>query len=196
MLENWKPKYHGDMDVEWPVDTEFDCSSNLGRFAMAVHMLNATTFKQNSGGFSPDFYKYVTGIITKTVYKPKHDTYDYAAASSAGGTLWLHDAYFGQSLEWRTSTLVHEARHSEKGDPSHVACDHGDAKGNMSCDAKFFDGEQKGSGYNYDFHFYWWLRDAASRTSLSRDVARSQMKFLLLNRFNEVSNDQVRKFFP
>lgn len=194
MLDNWKTKYHSEFHVEWPM-VEFDCTSSLGRFGMAVHTLNSTVFRLGKDGSTPDFYKWVTGIITKTVYKPKHDTYEYAAASSAGGTLWIHDLYFAQSLEWRTSVLVHETRHSDAGDPSHVMCEHGDTKGKMACDNKFYDGEQTGSGYNYDFNFYWWIKDGTARTSLSKEVAKSQMKFLLLNRFNEISNDQVQKFF-
>lgn len=189
----WKEKYHAELGAEWAI-TPFACPSSLGKLAEATHILNDSAFKPGADGTTPDFYQWVTSIITKTVYQPKHDTYDYAAASSKGGTMWIHDAYFSQGVEWRTGALVHEARHSQDDDPRHEICEHGDSKGKMSCDDKFNGGLKVGSGYNYQFNFFWWIRDGASQTDLSKNLAHAQLKSLLLNRFNEITNEDVRKF--
>jgi len=145
----WASKYHTDFGVQWPLAT-FACGDAVGRFAEAIHALATTSFVPNESGFRPDFYGIVAAATRRTIYQATHPHYSYAAASASAGSLWLHDAYFQGTLEWRTATLVHETRHNQAGDPLHVICDRGDARGNMSCDATFHGGEMLGSGYNYE----------------------------------------------
>jgi hypothetical protein len=161
-----------------------------------MYELDRTRFNNNSNGFAPDFYAWVTGIFKYTNYVEKILGDPSVVAMSGGGTLTLGKLFSEQNLVDRTSTLVHEARHSQEGDPGHVKCTHGDmTRYEDACDAEFSKGNFAGSGYNYEFTFEWWARDGARQTDLRQDILNAGMRYLLLNRFNTISNDDIQRFY-
>jgi hypothetical protein len=185
--ERWQNKYVSDFGVSWQTST-FQCPSTASHIAEAFYALDHTTFRGNA----PGFYTWTAQQIQRTSFQ---DDGGIADAQSGSGLLTLFGAFANEDLNWRTATLVHEARHDQSDDPAHVTCWHGDRKDTAgACDQDFYNGNWGGSGYNYGFIFHWWVRDAAEVTDLDHDVAAADAKFLLLNRFNTITNDQVQKF--
>jgi len=196
----FQSKYAGDFHVDWTVGP-FQCPSTMYSIASAMYELDHTTFvhSDDPAHTAPDFYQWTTSIFTRTSYVASNDALPYAAAYSGGGILTLMDLYAAQGVEWRTGVLVHEARHNQSDDPAHVDCAHGNMMGKgQACDASFFGGDfpNAGSGYNYDFSYYWWVSAASDQTDLSKEVAQSFTRDYIVNRFNTVDNQDVQKFAP
>jgi len=209
---SWKTKYYKDFGVQWPL-VHFRCPTQTSEIALTLYHLEHLKFTPNSKGYSPNFYSFAKKYIEQIAYLPKDKDYPNTTVAAAGhpyedsvlGTIFgktvrrmtLNDIFFFTDESMRASTIVHEASHFRPDDPSHVNCSHGDMSteiGNQACDAKFYDTDGRGSGYNYDFIFHAWVRDHLTNNELEKSVSNEKMTYLLLNRFNEYTNDQVKKW--
>jgi hypothetical protein len=192
----WAKKYHKDFDADWKLKS-FRCPSEVSKIAEAFYELDHLQLKSAPGTLAPDFYEWVKSIVRETRYRETSEDHPTAVAFAGGGKMTLLESYTRQDLEWRVGVLVHEARHNQKDDPRHVACAQGVHKGaKQGCDAEFMGGTfpNSGSGFNHDFAFHWWVRDASVRTRLDKSVSDAHMRNLLLGRFNKVSPADVQRF--
>lgn len=191
----WRTKYHAGFGVTWALE-EFACPSAQSRFAKAIYDVASPEFTPNKSGYAPDFYNWVTTLVKQTRYSPtlEPSSVESAATMSEHGTMTLHDPYFNKIDDvWRAGTIIHEAAHALPTDSRHVVCTHGDRAGITACDEKLHE-TFAGSGYNFQFVYYMWLRDGASYGELAQSVIQEVMKNLALNRFNEVTATQVTKY--
>ena len=94
-----------------------------------------------------------------------------------------------------------ECHGHQPGDPGHAICSHGYLKGGNACDTALLDDWDslgghyetlKGSGYNFEFLFFVWARDAANDSLEDRRIAHSMIQDYVQNRFNQVTNQQVQ----
>jgi hypothetical protein len=188
----WADRLHADFKVEWP-KKRFACPSVDASIAEAFHELHYLELTPDAKNYAPAFYQWVVGLTQRTVFD-ETDTNGYLA-TAAEGTVTLLKSFVSTDLMNRAAALVHEARHQQSLDPSHVTCNHGLLKGEeMGCDENFHGGAFEGSGYNYGFVFVWWVSKAAKRTNLDKQLAASHTRWMFLNRFNNVSNADVQKF--
>jgi hypothetical protein len=194
----WQQKYRYDFKPLWPYNSFF-CPSAESAIVQAMYELDTTSFFPSSSGFIPGFYFWVTHLMRGVAFQDGPAGNAVASTNRSTGITTFYKSFATQSLEWRTATLVHEARHIQADDPGHVTCDHGRMKGVPgACDQSLVNDQVGfgggGSGYNYDFIYLWWVRDAANYTELDRSMANVEMKGLVLNSFNKVTPEQVQKW--
>ena len=186
----WYSKYVKDFSIKW--DTKkFHCPGTEGLLAQTFLDLETVAFVTNETNYSPNFYQYVKKNVTATIYDPSCKF----MAMGAGGEVTLCPAFFRGQREDRASTLVHEGRHMDSNDPSHETCTRGPYKGEvLGCDAEFFDGDWKGSGFNAEVFYYSWVIQGARKNELRRSVIQSYLNYLIPNRFNKVDPSVLNKW--
>lgn len=181
----WREHFHSGFAISWKLDT-FQCPSSDEAVARAIYDI----YKPRT---SVDFYDWASKLTSRTLYESNCKK-GAVATMTPDGTLRICTAFFGESRDWRAGAIVHEAAHAEPDDPGHVTCAHGSSRGSLGgCDQVFHE-DWKGSGYNRQFYYYWKLLDEANYNELSADTLRYTMRYMVLNRFNEVTNEQVRKW--
>lgn len=182
----------------WDPDI-FSCPSEQYELSLAFYTLERIAFSKNKENYEPNLRHFAQKNLKKLVYKTKpHKDMPWAVAvaRTKSGKITLFPAFFGNSLYGKISTLVHEGRHLDKDDPSHVVCDHGADKGIKGCDEKFYGTPDQGSGYNRTFSYFWWLRDAGINHDLEKTYLDKMLRRRLLNDFNNVDTESVKKFAP
>jgi hypothetical protein len=180
------------MGVSWDTKT-FECGGDgEGKFAEALYHLEYDTYRPNKYGKTPSFYRDLAGLVVRTQFVKNCEYLAYAS----GRTLTLCPKFFKQTLENRVSTLVHEGRHMESSDPSHVDCVGGKYdKKKAACDQYFYDGSWKGSGFNADvFYSAWALRNGNDLHGLKRAVIQAELNALVPDRFNHISAEMTKKW--
>jgi hypothetical protein len=193
LQDSWNRSFRDTYHVAWEAK-EFTCENSLGKLALTLNDLESLTFTPTSSGYRPDF----SSIVTRNLRSLKYDlscTVYLATGDRATGTITLCPAFFEDSREDRASTLVHEARHLERGDPGHVTCAGGAHSGDVkACDQDFHDGTYAGSGFNSDVFFINWVMKASPQNSLSQSVLQSRLNAFFPDRFNHVTPEQLKKW--
>ncbi len=198
MRSRWDQKYFGDFGVVWERD-DFPCDGMSHKLSEGLALLESLKFKKG-----PDFYKYAANRIGVTYYsvQPNSGDTDKATALAIAwerfllqGGMTLYPSFAKDSIIGRAETVVHEARHTMHADRGHVKCSHGTMKDSRSCDAKFYNGQWKGSGYNMSFVFIAWLLNGSSYgDAIDRRLMRSRMEYLLANHFNSISAEELARW--
>jgi hypothetical protein len=198
---SWFSHYTDDLSISW-ANSDFECPGNDATLAQAIYDVEKTQFTPNRSGQLPGFYNTLRHAIGKMakVFREEDDSTCKTALAYSTSFLWINTltlcpSYFTDQREDRASTLMHESRHLESGDPGHVTC-HGGANDGDSgaCDQKFTDGTRTGGGYNSDVHFLSWVVRAEVGNELSKSIAQSYINHFVPDRFNEITADQIRAF--
>ena len=188
----WENKYLRDFSLDQSQKI-FTCPGGESSLALAFHDLETAGFTADKEGYRPDFY----GLVRDTVKAMNYDAActHLAYAFEPEKKITICPAYFEDTREGRASTLIHETRHLDPDDPSHVACTGGQYKGNAdACDDTFYDGAWLGSGFNADIYFLVWMNLDTSKSELSHEVMQSEINALVPDRFNHVTAQQIRKW--
>jgi hypothetical protein len=188
----WRGGMSFDVGVQWNT-SQFSCPGGDSVIALALHDLKSVEFTPNEAGFRPDFY----GMVRDYTYRMNFDA--GCSALARGSRFWhritICPAFFKDSREDRASTLVHETRHLQPGDPAHVNCVGGRNDGQKdACDYEFFDGQWKGSGFNADIYYYNWMLKASKPNELNRDVMQGFVNSMIPDRFNHISPEVLKKW--
>jgi len=186
--KNWNKYYFEDFGVTWPKTGSFDCPGGEAKFAEALFYLHRPVLEKATptSPKPPSFYSYAKKHIVNTRYQS-----DCAyVAGARDGLLTLCPRFFKKSAEYRASTIFHEARHLAPNDPDHVACVRGVYP---ICDEKLSD-DSTGSGFNYDLVYLTWVLNGSSSHDLSKWVLQSEINALVPDRFNEVSEQDIKKW--
>ena len=164
----WNSKYRADFHVNWTSE-RFQCNDD-GLVAEAILSSGGHRYRPNQQGFVPDFYGDLTRPLAQLAWNPKC-TY-IAQTSRSAGRITICPVFLRQTVENRASSLVHEGRHLEAGDPGHVTCNGGPYDGKAgSCDLGFYDGSWQGSGYNADIYYMAWAkRNGTQLNGLRQEV--------------------------
>ena len=170
-------------------DPGFECSGSVSILAEAAQLLKNSL---------PNTYQWTTHLIDETLIMsaPHQDPTVMATMTSEGRVMRVYPAFFGlDSQEQRASILVHEAAHNVT--TRHVTCRVGNEVGSEGgCDEIFSEG-WKGGAYNYQFMTMQNLRKAAEkRHELRKAAIDAQIKYLLLNKFNEITSEQIQTWLP
>ncbi|MBI3555410.1 MAG: hypothetical protein HY074_04000 [Deltaproteobacteria bacterium] len=188
----WNSHYVSDFKIDWDT-SNFTCPGGESSLAMAFFDLANMTFRANKDGYRPDFYALVKGLVRKVHFDP--DCKYLALGHRGQGKITLCNPFFKDSREDRASTLVHETRHLQSGDPAHAQCVGGKYNGKAgACDDTFYDGSWNGSGFNADIFFYSWNMNGAEKNELSRAVMQSEMNTMIPDRFNHITGEQTKKW--
>jgi hypothetical protein len=177
----WNDKFHAGLSFKWPAG-EFACPSAVAKAAKAVY----DVWKP---AFTVDYYKWIGEVTKGITYDMDCDYY----AFNRGGEVTLCKKFFTSDDEARAATLIHEAAHSRGGDEGHVKCERGSNQGKDSCDQKLYE-RHAGSGYNYEFMYNTALLKVGNYNYLSKAVIKGWVKHEVMNNFNEVTADQVRRW--
>jgi len=181
----WRTKFHSDFKANWQ-KKDFACPSADAKVAKALYDVYEPKL-------SFDYYRWATNLVTVTRYNPDCRA-GVVASMRSDGRMTLCPAFYRESASSRAGTIVHEASHADDTDPGHVTCSHGSSKGSAGgCDRKFYDGWD-GSGYNHEFVYYRDLLKQTDYKDLDKAMIRTYMKYLVLNRFNEITSEQVKKW--
>jgi hypothetical protein len=192
---HWKDVFHSDLKVAWDL-TDFDCPSDTSIFVNAVHDVYRLKLQPRRGGLAPSFYKYLTDQIQETVYGGRHPRSARVLADmQPNGTMTIYDGFFGEVPVSASATLVHVARHATHSaiegeeEPGHVECE----RRQGVCDEKLHE-DFAGSGYNYEFMYYAWVKTASTNHALNKQVASLLIADSVAKDFNKVTSEQVRKW--
>jgi hypothetical protein len=187
----WRTKYTAEFKVTWKSKI-FKCPGRESKVAQALWDLEHLKFENAGNGPVPDFYDLVQSHFEKISRDHKEKDAD---AYSLDRTMTICRGFYKDDRFERAATLVHEARHMEWDDPEHVRCKKGPYRHKEDgCDQTFWDGEWKGSGYNADVYFFAWLRSAKPYNELTRAVINSGLYYLIPERFNEITAEQIKKW--
>jgi len=193
----WKDKYYDEFHIAWEKQ-EFSCPSDLARIVESFYYLENIKFRANNSGYAPDYYTWIKETVPGFTYEKKDSNFpdlDVIASSCRGCMITLFDIFAKDTdVMSRVRTIIHEGRHTQLNDPGHSNCTKGAMKGKYACDNEFVSSGWGGSGYNYGFRFLWWLHDSSYGHDLARETARYKMQWSITNRFNHVSNEEVRMF--
>lgn len=189
--KDWSDRYFSEFKIMW-TKKEFKCPSNYARIVDTFHHLERIRFR---GKNMPNYNQYVKTGLKGIRYKQKHSKWDWAYASEGNGIITLHEGFVtdDDSLQ-RVQKLIHEARHVRSDDAGHENCERGASKGKNACDKKFEEFFWAGSGYNYGFKFLLYIKEYSYNHELSKEVAARRMKWMVSNRFNKITNEQVRRY--
>lgn len=179
----WSDRYHRELKVEGPIEP-FQCPSKTSILALAMYDLYSADSNQG-------FYRTATNRYTSTRFTGKCAG-GVLALTLPSGALSLCDLYFEMVPEKRASTLFHEAGHARKTDPNHVACEHGDTAGTIACDDSLTGNYDTGSGYNWEVIYLYHVKNNPQASDMTRWVSDGHLKFLLNNRFNRISAEQIK----
>jgi hypothetical protein len=194
----WYSHYVQDLRVSWNT-SEFVCGGNDNILAETFYDLEKTQFDRTTGSV-PEFYQ----IYKTDVHHIKTQT--NMGGDCDAGTLavsqrwWFHtmticpDFYTDARVD-RASTLAHESRHMERGDPGHVTCQQGALQGRSgACDENFTDGTREGGGYNSDVNYLSAVVNSQIGNELSTSIAQSYLNRYVPDQFNHITAAQVRAF--
>ncbi len=185
----WYGKYLKDFSVTWDTTT-FVCPGNEARFALALYDIEMTTFRPNSSGYSPDFYRLVFDNVVH--FNGGANCTSGILAYTHGSDINLCAAFFADSREDRASTIIHETRHTQADDPRHVMCVGGPYNGAAgACDNTFEHGTWGDSGYNADIFFLSWVVRSGQGNELSKSVAQSVINSMIPDRFNNITDEEI-----
>lgn len=190
--QKWSNQYYSDFKVKWPKSTNnFSCVSEKSRVAETLYYL------ENMQIDDPiqDYYAYVKRGLKGLRYVKENSTFKWAYASEINGIITLHGGFVADNSKiQRVQKIIHEARHVRSQDPGHRICIRGSSKGKAACDAEFHPILYSGSGYNFGFKFLKMLNKDSKNHDLSRKSAIRRMKWMVSNRFNQITNEQIRQY--
>lgn len=188
---NWYHHYMSDMHVMWRSNpNEYTCA-NEGPVSEALYHMQYDTYSPNSSNFAPDFYATVKSMIRGLAWDKDCKYLGYTHRST--GVITLCPPFDRQTAENRVSTIIHEARHLQSNDPSHVTCVGGPYDGKEgACDENFYNGSWNGSGYNIDIYYMAWaINNGKDLNGLEDSILRSEIRALVPDRFNRISETQT-----
>ncbi len=178
----WEQKFHADFKIQWN-EPSFKCPSPAAKLARAF-------FDVLTPKLPFHYYEAAKSWIHEThIDLGCDDSYAYFT----DGQMHLCKGFFESDTEESAGTVVHESSHGHHDDPGHVKCKHGELQGGYACDDKLYE-DFKGSGYNFEFMYYTQLLAAGNYNLLNMAVVRSYVKHEVLNNFNLVTPEQVRKW--
>lgn len=193
LINSWNKRYRDSYHVAWEIK-EFTCQSDTGKLALTMSDLESLVFTPTSAGYRPDFQQIVTRNLRSLQYDDTCVGF-LATGSFSSATIALCPAFFKDAREDRASTLVHEARHLEQGDPRHVTCVGGRFDGKPgACDLTFHNGGYEGSGYNMDVFFLNWVLKGSRQNLLRQSVLQGYLNSYIPDRFNNVTPEQLKKW--
>lgn len=181
----WKSKFHSDFDVTWENKT-FRCPSATSKVAKAIYDVYAPRTDFN-------YYNFAKGRVKEMRFSQSCNK-GVVATMYPSGKMTICPAFFSDSESSRAGTIVHESVHASYRDPGHVVCTRGYYKGRKACDTRLtprFDGS---SGYNGEFRYFTELLGGANYNDLRKDLVRYSVKQMVLNRFNHVDSNEVRRW--
>lgn len=174
----------------------FSCETPNKNFilARAIHDLDSLKPQTET---DPDFYRIVSEVLnlpgTSLRYISKLSNRPEATASTFVdgdlASIFILDTFVNSSERIRpTYTIVHEARHTIRGEPGHLKCTRGKHKGKDVCDLRL--GKEEllvyGSGNSFEFLFLLYLRSHPEATAVMKEEAQSQLNYLATHMFNEL----------
>jgi hypothetical protein len=181
----WTDRYHREFKVQWP-KTQLQCPSGSAKIAQALHDVYSADDSHN-------FYATARNLTIGTRYLGTCDK-DTVAWMSAEGLFTICDRFFSADPEKRASTIFHEAAHARTTDPKHVKCDHGDVTGQIACDEVFTGNYDTGSGYNWEVLYLRYVKLNPKANDMTRWVSEGHLKFLLNNRFNRITAEELKNW--
>lgn len=193
LAKRWRDEYRSALGVE--DNAPFSCVANLAPETISgklFQLAEATDFLKNT---LPKFYRWVTTLIDKTLFEKNHDP-NILASLSEGRVMRLYPSFFNDtSKEYRATILVHEAAHAVTID--HATCRAGEEVGwEGACDEVFTE-NWGGGAYNYQFLTLLQLRHQAKHHhEISKAAIDTKLKYLLLNKFNKITTEQIQKWSP
>ncbi len=186
----WYGQHLKDFQILWDTST-FDCPLGESKLALALYDLENIKFAPDKNGYKPDFY----GLLKKNVKVFRHDNDCDSIARAGGDRITLCPAFYNDEREDRASTLVHEGRHLEADDPRHADCVGGKHDGDKAaCDATFYAGSWKGSGFNADVFYLSWVLKNSHKNELRKDVLKSYINLYVPDRFNNITAEEIKKW--
>jgi hypothetical protein len=178
----WETKFHADYKVAWK-EANFACPSPAAHLARAF-------FDVMTPKLPYPYYENGKKWIKSTHMDLScTDSYAYVVDDE----MHLCKSFFESDHEESAGTIAHEAAHGRHEDPGHVKCHHGEHKHGDACDDKLLEAH-KGSGYNFEFMYYTQLLALGSYNILSSAVVKSYVKHGVLNNFNEVTPEQIKRW--
>ena len=180
----WADKLHGDFKVEW-ARNRFSCPDHRDyRVAKALSDLHDVDPKHQ-------FYDTAKKLVRKVLIA-KDCGEDEGARMNSRGEMSLCQGFFARSEPKRAAMIFHEAAHGRRGDPDHVTCSRGDMRGKIACDDEFT-GDYSGGAYNWEVQYSTFAMQNAG-DDLTRWAMEAHMKYLLHNRFNRISGEDIRRW--
>lgn len=185
LKEAWIKKYIPDFSIE-PTSLPFSCETPMIRLAVTFADLEVI---ERSKPYLPVYsrsHSKVGKLVTNRGCNP-----GAVAWSDTRSLVVLCPAFFQSSREFRTSTLVHEARHLDRDAPLHVKCTRGphiNKKG--ACDNEISSGPYRGGSYNTDI-WVWRALLESNLHDLKKDTLRSLIRDRVPARFNAATETQI-----
>lgn len=186
--ELWKNKFARDFHIQWKIQP-FECDPKNANYKLASALEELYLMDPKSS-----FYETLKNATNKTRFGKDCES-ETAAWMTSEGDLTLCSGFFSriEETERRGALLFHEAAHARATDPHHETCLRGDMDGVLgACDAKFTE-NYTGSGYNWEALYEHYASEHAPN-DLNRWLHVARLKYLLANRFNEISSAQLSRW--
>lgn len=184
------------MDEKGNLIPVFECSSREYVLASTIWYIEHLKF-DTIEGIPPNFYEIMKSNKRLFNLFMWGEARDNEIADTDAYNIYLKSDFFALGPVQRAAVLYHEYRHLSDNDQGHRLCKKGMFKGvmDMLCDERLEDEPNKyGSGFNADAYFFYWVAFRQIGNLLDREDAKGRLRFVLFNRFNEIREDQIKRF--
>ncbi len=191
--DKWNSRYRSLFEMKNGLNVEtFECPSRVSGMALALRFLETTKFSKPKNEPAFDFFAMLQK--TNATLGDRPGDLFLALATYSSNRIDIHHSILesGDPVEIG-GALIHEARHLQQGNNTHVPC-FWDSQ--LTCDARMPEELIEGGAYSYTVLFYDRVLRFSNANSQAKRSASSHLQGVLDLRFNAIKPELRARYAP